>query len=61
MKFNKKPKPKQTEVRHSARKATPEQVEAMNRELELRGARIRYKLKDGRLVQTGVSYSRECW
>ncbi len=61
MKHRGKPRPKQVEVKHVSRKATLEQVSAMNRELEMRGARFRYELKDGRLIQTGVPYSRDCW
>lgn len=46
---------KRTEtIKHVSRKATPEQVAAMNRELELRGARYRYALEGGRLVQEPI-------
>jgi hypothetical protein len=46
------PRAQRTEtIKHVRRKATPEQVSAMNRELELRGARYRFHLEEGRLVQ----------
>ncbi len=47
-------------VKHPRRKATPEQVAAMNRELELRGAKYRYTLVDGRLHQE-VDWTRDSW
>ncbi len=40
-------------VKHSRRKVTQEQVDAMNRELELRHANYRYAVgHDGRLTET---------
>jgi hypothetical protein len=45
------------DVKHARRKVTKEQVDAMNRELELRGASFRYAQDaDGRLTETECVY-----
>lgn len=42
-------------VKHARRKVTQEQVDAMNRELELRGGPHRYAVgHDGRLVEVEI-------
>ncbi len=42
-----------------ARKATPEQIAAMNRELELRGANFRYALDENRRITKTPFYVRD--
>jgi hypothetical protein len=47
---------KHKKFKHSRRKATPEQVNAMNRELELRHEDFRFLIeRDGRLVREKIT------
>jgi hypothetical protein len=49
------------QVKHARRKVTQAQVDAMNRELELRGSKYRYAIdQDGRLCQV-EDYAHDCW
>jgi hypothetical protein len=44
-------------LKHARRKVTEEQVEAMNRELALRGSKLRYAVgQNGRLSETELVY-----
>ena len=55
---------KKCKVKHTRRKVTQEQVDAMNRQLELKGASYRHAIdQNGRLTETPVHYDLcgGCW